>query len=300
MSQPAGGLATAPTSAPSTVSLWAVAWMASAILFFGAMAIAGRELSAELDTFEIMAYRSAIGLPFIVAAVWYHGDWRTLATDQPREHVVRNVIHFAGQNFWFYGVAVLPLAQLVALEFTSPIWVILLAPLLLGERLTRPGIIAAALGFLGMLVVARPGFSPIEAGHGAALAAALGFALTNIMTKRLSRRDGTLCILFWMTLSQLLMGLLCAAPGGITLVSWALVPWTLFVGICGLMAHLSLTRALTLAPAIIVAPMEFMRLPAIAVAGMLLYGEPLEVAVFVGGALILAGNIVNIRARSAA
>ncbi|MEM0923697.1 MAG: DMT family transporter [Pseudomonadota bacterium] len=278
----------------------AALWMIGSIISFSAMAVAGRELAAELDTFEIMAYRSAIGFPVIAALVIFGPGLVTVRTAEIRGHATRNVIHFAAQNFWFYGVATIPLAQLVAIEFTNPIWVALLAPLMLSERLTRGGVVAAGMGFLGILIVARPGLAPLEPGHGAALAAAIGFALTNIFTKRLSRADTTLCILFWMTLSQMVMGFLCALPGGITLFSWAMTPWVLFVGLCGLTAHFSLTRALSLAPATLVAPMEFLRLPVIAFAAALLYGEELEVAVFLGAALILAGNLYNLTRRAPA
>lgn len=283
-----------------TQTTQAALWMVGSILSFSAMAIAGRELAAELDTFEIMAYRSAIGFPVIALIVAFGPGWATIKTADVKGHTTRNVIHFAAQNCWFFAVATIPLAQLVAIEFTNPLWVALLAPLMLGERLTRRGMIAVGLGFIGILIVARPGLSPLEAGHGAALLAAIGFAITNIFTRRLALHDSTLCILFWMTLSQMIMGFLCALPGGITLFSWTMMPWVLFTGICGLTAHFSLTRALGLAPATIVAPMEFMRLPVIAVAAALIYGEPLEVAVFLGAILIMAGNLYNLRRRSPA
>ncbi|MDT8342968.1 MAG: DMT family transporter [Thermohalobaculum sp.] len=283
------------TAQPPARPLVAAGWMVGAIVSFAAMAIAGRELSAEFDTFEIMAYRSAIGLPIITGLLLASQGLAGMRTRQPGAHVTRNVIHFAAQNFWFFGVATIPLAQLVAIEFTSPIWIALMAPLLLGERMTRAGLIAAGLGFAGVLIVARPGIAPLAPGHGAALIAAIGFALTNIWTKRLSRHDGALTILFWMTLSQMLMGVVCALPGGIAVPSAALVPWVLFVGICGLTAHFSLTRALFAAPASVVAPMEFMRLPVIAIAATLMYGERLEIAVFAGAAVIFAGNLINLR-----
>ena len=281
---------------PEARHLMAAAWMVGAIVSFSGMAIAGRELSSELDTFEIMAYRSAIGFPVIAALLIGTGGLAAARTERWRDHTIRNVIHFAAQNFWFFGVATIPIAQLVAIEFTSPIWIVLLAPFLLGERLTRPGVIGALLGFVGILIVARPGYATLEAGHLAALAAAIGFAVTNIWTKRLSRSDSALCILFWMTLSQTLMGILCALPGGIALPSAALTPWVLFIGLCGLTAHFCLTRALFCAPASVVAPMEFMRLPVVAVAAALMYGERLELLVFLGAAVIFAGNFINIRA----
>ncbi|MEL6768054.1 MAG: DMT family transporter [Pseudomonadota bacterium] len=281
-------------------TLIAALWMVGAIASFATMAVAGRELAAELDTFEIMAYRSALGFPVIVALMAMGEGLGRVRTSLGREHAVRNVIHFSAQNAWFYGIATIPLAQLVALEFTNPIWVVCLAPLLLGERMTRGAVLAALIGFVGILIVARPGLEPLGLGHAAGLFAAVGFALTNIFTKRLSREDTALCILFWMTLSQAVMGFLCALPGGIAWPSDALMPWVLLVAVCGLTAHFSLTRALFAAPASVVAPMEFMRLPVVAAAGALLYGEPLEVAVFIGAAVILAGNLIGIRARQKA
>ncbi|MGF1660162.1 MAG: DMT family transporter [Rubrimonas sp.] len=276
--------------------LLAALWIAGAILCFSGMTVAGRELWAELDTFEIMFYRSAVGLPIVAFLMWRSLGWRGARTQAPAQHLARNVIHFAAQNLWFFGIATIPLAQLVALEFTNPLWVALLAPLFVGERLTSAKLGAAAIGFLGVLVIARPGVSPLEWGHAAALGAALGFAVTNLFTKRLSRRDAELTVLFWMTFSQMLMGLACAAPGGIALPSQPLWPWVGFIGLAGLGAHYCLTRALYVAPASVVAPMEFARLPVIAALGLFLYGEPLELALLLGAALILAGNALNIRA----
>jgi drug/metabolite transporter (DMT)-like permease len=287
----------ADISIPSSRPLIAVFWMAGAVASFAAMAVAGREISAELDTFELMAYRSVIGFVIVLGLLASsRSGFAQVKTRRPGLHVIRNLFHFTGQNLWFYGVAVIPLAQLVALEFTNPIWVAVLAPLLLAEPLTRWRVIAALLGFVGVLIVARPGVAPFEVGHAAGLGAALGFALNTIFTKELSRTDTTLCVLFWMTASQALMGFALAAPGGVTLFSAALAPWIVVVGVCGLTAHYCLTSALYCAPASVVAPMEFLRLPVIAVVAMILYGEPLEVAVFAGAAVIIAGNLLNLNA----
>lgn len=292
---PVAGGAVSPAPRPETNRpLVALLWMIGAIASFSTMAIAGRELSAELDTFEIMAYRSAIGLPLVAALLLAHEGWRSARTSQPLAHAGRNVIHFAAQNFWFFGIATIPLSQLVALEFTNPLWVALLAPIFLKERLTLPNALAALFGFAGVLVIAQPGVSPIEWGHLAGLGAALGFALTNMATRGLSRRDSALCILFWMTASQAVMGFLCAAPGGLTIPSAALAPWVLAIGLLGLSAHACLTQALSAAPASIVAPMEFARLPVVATLGLILYGEAIEMALIVGAAFIVGANVVNL------
>jgi drug/metabolite transporter (DMT)-like permease len=268
-----------------------------AIASFSLMAVAGREVSVDLDTFELMMYRSLIGAVIVTVFGAATGRLPQMRTGRLRLHVVRNVFHFTGQNLWFYGVAVIPLAQLFAFEFTTPLWVALLAPLVLGEALTRKRALALLLGFLGILIVARPGISPLGLGHLAAAAAAVGFAGNVLATKRLSRNETVWTILFWMTWMQVLFGLVCAGfDGDIALPQMASVKWVLIVGLCGLTAHLSITSALHCAPASVVAPMDFARLPIIAVVGMVLYSEALEVAVFVGAALILAGNLMNTRA----
>jgi drug/metabolite transporter (DMT)-like permease len=289
----AGATVPAADAAPNR-PLAAAGWMGLAILSFAAMMVAGRELSAQLNTFEIMFYRSAVGFPLVALALWRLQGWRGAATARPGRHITRNIVHFAGQNLWFYALALIPLAQLTALEFTSPLWIAALAPFLLGEKMTRAKLAAAALGFVGVLVIARPGVAPLEAGHLAALGSALGFALTNMMTKDLMRQDSALCVIFWMTLSQMGMGLLCALPGGLTLFAAQSTPLVIFIGVAGLLAHLALTRALGAAPATTVAPMEFMRLPVVAAAGLLIYGEALEIALALGAALILLGNILNL------
>jgi drug/metabolite transporter (DMT)-like permease len=274
----------------------ALLWMLGAIASFSLMAVAGREVSIDLDTFELMMYRSLIGLVLVTVFGAATGRLPLVRTHQFRLHVVRNVFHFTGQNLWFYGVAVIPLAQLFAFEFTTPIWVALLAPLVLGEQMSRTRMAAVLLGFVGILIVARPGLSPLGIGHLAAMLAAVCFAGNYLATKRLSLTEGVWTILFWMTAMQVVFGLVCAGvDGDIALPRGDAVLWVAIVGICGLTAHLSVTSALRCAPASIVSPMDFARLPVIAVVGMLVYGEPLEVAVFAGAALILAGNLLNIR-----
>jgi drug/metabolite transporter (DMT)-like permease len=277
----------------------AALWMGGAVASFSAMAVAGRVIQLEMNTFELMLYRSVVGWVGVVAllAVGARG-FGQVRTAHPWLHVKRNLFHFAGQNLWFYAVALIPLSQLAALEFTNPIWVALLAPFLLAEPLTRTRILAAALGFAGILVVAQPGSAPLGPGHFAALMAAVFFAFNTIYTRQIMRFDSVLCVLFWMTLSQSVMSLVLALPGGIPAPSAATAPWLVVIGLTGLTAHYSLTSALGHAPASIVAPMEYFRLPVMAVLGMWLYDEPLRATVLVGAALIIGGNLVNLRAET--
>jgi len=273
----------------------AVLWMTGAIVAFSAMAVAGRAVSFELDTFEIMMYRSFVGVVLVVSVAGALGRLGTVTRRDLPVHAARNLFHFAGQNLWFYAITVIPLAQVFALEFTSPIWVTLLAPLVLGERLTRLRLLTALLGFTGILIVARPDLGGLSPGVIAAAAAALGFAGSILLTKRLTRTETITCILFWLTLIQAVFGIVAAGwDGDIALPSATTAPWLLLIGCCGLLAHLCMTNALSLAPATVVVPMDFVRLPAIAVVGLWVYGEPIHIHVVLGAAMIFGANYLNI------
>jgi drug/metabolite transporter (DMT)-like permease len=273
----------------------AVLWMTGAILSFSTMAVAGRAVSFELDTFEIMMYRSFVGVLLVVTVAGALGQLGTVTRRDLPVHALRNLFHFAGQNLWFFALTLIPLAQVFALEFTSPIWVMLLAPLVLGERLTRTRLLAALVGFVGILIVARPGVDSLSPGVIAAAAAALGFAGSILLTKRLTRTETITCILFWLTVMQAVFGIVAAGwDGEIALPSAATGPWLLLIGCCGLLAHLCLTNALSLAPATVVVPMDFVRLPAIAMVGLWVYNEPVDVHVVIGAAIIFGANYFNI------
>ncbi|WP_232796513.1 DMT family transporter [Roseovarius salinarum] len=275
--------------------LRATLWMTGAVASFISMAVAGREVSFELDTFEIMMYRSFAGLAIVLVVASLAGTRRQITLRSPGLHLARNISHFAGQNLWFYAIAMIPLAQVFALEFTSPLWVVVLSPLLLGERLTRLRVAAAGLGFLGILIVARPSPDTINIGIVAAACAAIGFAGSIIATKRLTRTESLTCILFWMTLTQSVFGIVCAGwDGDVAVPSTISVPWLVLIGCAGLSAHFCLTTALSIAPATVVVPLDFARLPLVAVIGMLVYGEPLEVMVILGAAVIFTANYINL------
>ena len=290
----------APAFAPEHRPLAAALWMTGSIVSFTAMAVAARQIKGLHDTFEIMAARSFIGFFIVIGVSFAMGKLGQVRRQRIGGHALRNVIHFTGQNLWFWALTMIPLAQVFALEFTSPIWVIILSPLLLGERITRTRVIAALLGFVGILIVARPDFSALNFGVLAAAGSAVAFALTNITTKRLSRDETIVSILFWLTLMQFVMGATLAAwDGQINWPTATTAPWLLLIGCAGVLAHLCLTSALRLAPATFVMPIDFARLPLIALIGAAFYAEPLDTLIFLGAALIAFGNWINIRAETA-
>jgi len=286
-----GGAATRP--------VLAALWMMGSVASFTSMAIAGRQVSFELDTFEIMTYRSLIGIIVVALVISLRRQWTEVSASHLPLHAARNVAHFTGQNLWFYAITTIPLAQVFSLEFTSPLWVLVLSPLILGERLTRARALAALMGFAGILLVARPGAAPVTPGLLAAAACALGFAFTYILTKKLTGLADNATILWWMVVMQAVFGLVCGlADGAMALPSAASWPWLALIGCAGLFAHFCIASALRLAPAIFVMPFDFLRLPVIALVGWALYAEPIGPFVVAGAALILTGNVMNLRAQA--
>lgn len=283
--------------APKQQPLRAAIWMIGAIFAFTSMAVAGRALAGQFDTFEIMTYRSLLGIIIVVSVAGWAGTLNQITRRSLHLHGIRNLSHFTGQNLWFYAITMAPLAQVFALEFTSPLWVTILAPFFLQERLTRTRVFAALAGFVGILIVTRPGTAMmLNPGLIAAGIAAIAFAGSAIFTRLLTRTETITCILFYLTTMQAVFGLICAGyDGDIAWPQGTAWFWLALVGCAGLLAHFCLTKALSMAPASVVMPIDFARLPIIALVGMLLYGEALELVVFIGAILIFAANYVNIR-----
>ena len=276
-------------------------WMLGAMISFTLMAISGRSLADKLDTFEIMTYRSFIGIAIVLLFAYRARTLGEVRTRYLKLHIIRNIFHFSGQNLWFFAILYVPLSQMFVFEFSTPLWVAVCAPLVLGERLTLSRFMAAAIGFFGILVVARPDFSDVNPAIIAAAFCAVGFAGATLATKILTRTETITAILFWLTVLQAVFGVICAGYDGVMDVprgsEWL---WVVIIGICGLCAHFCITTALQLAPATIVTPFEFLRLPLITFVGVVLYGEQLEWLVFLGAFIVLLANIMNIRAETRA
>lgn len=289
----------------------AVAWMTGTLTSFMLMALAGRELSTEFDTFQILFTRSFVGLVAISAVLCFVG-WRHVRTIKLPMHLGRNAVHMAGQFGWFYGLAVIPIAQVFAIEFTTPMWTLLIAFLFIGERITVVRILAVVLGFIGILTILRPGIETVQVAQLAVVWAAIGYASTYVLTKRLTDTDRPETIMFWMTVIQAplaaLVPTVLGAVGllgglGVPPTQWAwpsaeLWPWAILVGISGLCAHYCLSRALKLADASIVVPLDFLRLPISAVIGYLAYEEVIDWYVLAGALIIFSGTFINVRAES--
>lgn len=279
----------------------AAVWMGGALLSFSAMAVAGRELASEVSTFQILFYRSLIGLIVVSGALTLTG-WRQIRLKRLKLHVLRNAAHYTGQFGWFYGVGFIPLAQVFAIEFTVPVWTAILATFVLGERITRTRAIAILAGFIGILIILRPGMLSVNVASLAVLIAALGFASSHVLTKRMTNTETPLAIIFYMSLIQLPVSFLPALFdwGVPSLSGWGTPSpfgwgWICVIGIGSMAAHYCIARAFVLADATVVVPVDFLRLPLIVVVGFLVYGEAVDVWVLVGAVIIFAGNYLNIR-----
>ena len=279
--------------------LIAALWMGGTLLSFLLMAIGGRELSSSLDTGEILFYRSVIGFATL-AAVFAGIGYGRLRTRRPGVHLLRALAHFGGQYGWFLGLAYLPLAEVFALEFTLPVWAALFATLLLGERISVPRLAAIVFGLAGMLIILQPGAAAIHPAAFAVLAGAAGYAFSHVLTRMLALSDPPLTIVFYMTLFQLPMAWLSALQGGIVVPGRPDLPWLTLVAVTALSAHYCMARALALAKATVVIPIDFLRLPLIALIGFLFYAEPVSAAVMIGAGIMVAGNYINVRAEQGA
>ncbi len=283
------------TPAPSIPK--AALWMALSIASFLGMTVAGRETTNALNVFQVTELRSVVGFIILLPLVMASGGFSAMRTKRPMQHVARNVVHYMGQAGWLYALTLIPLAELVSIEFTTPIWTAILAVMFLGEKLNARKLIAIAFGMLGVLVIVRPGMGTIAMGHLIVLCAAVSFGISMVMVKSLTRTESVVRIIFWMLVVQSIIGFIPAW------IEWrnpplALWPWIVAIAFTGMSSHFCLARALTYADATLVSPMDFLRLPFTALGGWLVYSENIDAFTVAGAALILLGNLVNLRRRA--
>ena len=270
-------------------------WMTGVLLSFTAMALSIRALSKTLGVFEILSIRNATGVVVLSALAIVRPQLRRQIT---LRHIwlqtARNVLSFAGQFTWALGITLLPFATVFALEFTTPAWVALFAVLLLGERMTASRIGVVVLGLAGILLIERPGLEGFQPASLLVLGAAVAFGASAITTKKLTAWETTFAILFWMNLMQLPMNLLGSDPLFVRKLDAGQLLPLLGIALSGLSSHLCLTNAFRHGDATVVYPLDFFRLPLIALIGWSFYGEPLDPMVFATAAVVL-GAVAMVR-----
>jgi drug/metabolite transporter (DMT)-like permease len=271
-------------------AFWMTGWLTAMVL----IAVAAREAGGTLHVFQIMEIRSLLGivlfLPMIVAA----GGIRAVRTRHIALHLGRNAVHYVAQFLWFLAITLIPIAEVVAIEFTGPVWVALLAVVALGERMTAVRIAAVVLGVAGVLIIVRPGLDHIVVGQVVALLAAIGFAGSIILVKSLTRTESVVSIIFWMLIIQSVIGAIPAAMVWQTppATVW---PWLAVIAICGTYSHFCMAHALRHADATTVVPLDFLRVPLTALAAWLVFSERFDIYTVIGAAVILGGNLLNLK-----
>jgi drug/metabolite transporter (DMT)-like permease len=266
--------------------------MLGAVLSFAAMAIAVRELQRHMGSFEIVFLRSIVMLCLALGFLARAG-FGVVRTRRIAAHFGRNLIHLLGQILWVYSIGALTLATVFAIEFTMPVWTAILAAIFLHERLTGPRLVQLVLGLAGVLIILRPGMGAFHPAAVAMIIGSLCYASSFIFTKRLSSSDTALAILFWMSVIQTPISLALAAPQWVMPVA-ADAPWIIGVGCGAFFAHYCMTRSMMLVDATVAVPIDFIRLPLIAVIGAAFYGEAFDPMVIVGAAVIFAGTYYSL------
>jgi drug/metabolite transporter (DMT)-like permease len=245
-----------------------------------------------MGSFEIVFLRSLVmlALAFILLS---RAGWAAVRTQRIGAHFSRNVIHLLGQILWVYSIGALTLATVFAIEFTMPVWTAILAAIFLHERLTAPRLVQLVLGVVGVLIILRPGVGAFHPAAVAMIVGSLCYASSFVFTKRLSSTDSALAILFWMSVIQAPISFALAVPQWVTPLAVD-APWIIGVGCGAFFAHYCMTRSMMLVDATVAVPIDFIRLPLIAVIGAVFYGEPFDPLVIVGAVVIFAGTYYSL------
>jgi drug/metabolite transporter (DMT)-like permease len=278
------------TPSKPKAALWMAGWLSLMLV----MAVAGREAARQLNVFQIMEVRSILGFFLLYPMIRAQGGFARLKTSRLPQHIARNLIHYGAQLGWFFALTLIPIGQVVAIEFTMPIWTAILAAAFLGERMTIWKTAAILLGIVGVIVIVRPATGEVDPGQLIALGAAVGFGVSMALVKSLTHTESALAIIFWMLMVQSVAGFF---P---TLYLWVWPSahawgWMVVIAVCGTFSHYCLANAMRYADATVVVPMDFLRVPLTATAGWLIYSERLDMLTVLGAALILTGNLLNLK-----
>ena len=267
-------------------------WMAMCMLSFAGVALSVRALSSHLPIVEIVLFRAAFGVA--VSLPWL---WRTgiggLKTTCLSLHFGRSVVNGLGMFCWFTALGMMAIGDVLALQFTSPLFMVLLGAFALGEAVGHRRWIATAIGFGGALIIIRPGFAEVGTGVVFVLAAAVLYAGNHAMTKPLARKDSGGAIVFYMNAIHLPVFAVLAPNVWVDPVMGD-AGWVLLLGICGATAHIFLARALRLADLSTLALVDFLKLPVAAGAGYFLFGDRSDLWTWAGAMVIFGAGYYNI------
>lgn len=275
-------------------ALRGIGWMTLAAAGYAVTAVAVRMLGSDFPAMEIVFWRTVVALAMLGPWLAARSRLRWLGVRKMPGYLARGLCTLLAMASTYYALARMPIADVYALQFTLPLFAIVLSILVLGERASATTWLACVAGLAGTLVVLRPGFAAVGLAAAAALASAVFYAATNVMVKVLVRRDGADLVT---TYGNLFLLPLSAVPAlfAWTTPEWRHVPWILALGIVTTMAQFALAKAVAAADARVVWPFDFLRLPFTVLAGYLLFGEMPNPWTWAGAAIIFAAAYAVVR-----
>ena len=270
-------------------------WITLSTFAFMSMVMFVRYLSDRYNTGELAFWRAFLGLA-LLAPIFARSGSALFRTSQFRYHLLRNVMHFVGVAGWFYAIAHINLSTGMSLQFTVPLFTIVLAIIVLREKVDTARWVATAVGFAGVLIILRPGVEPVTLAAIAAIVSALGYAAANIATKVLMRNCSSDTIVFYMNIMHLPMALCLAwALGGVSVPARADMPWLIGLAASATLAHWLLAKALGEADASLIIVVDFTKLPWVTLAAFVFFAETPVVWAWIGGAVIFASTLYIVR-----
>lgn len=270
-------------------------WITLSTFAFMSMVMIVRHISDRYNTGELAFWRALIGL-VLLTPIFIRSGSALFRTQQFRFHLLRNVMHFVGVAGWFYAISRMNLSTGMALQFTVPLFTILLAIVFLREKVDRARWVATIIGFAGVIVILRPGIEPVTLAAIAALVSALGYGAANIATKVLVRNCSSDTIVFYMNVMHLPMAL-CAAwvLGGVSIPAIPDIPWLIGLAASATLAHWLLAKALGEADASLIIVVDFTKLPWITLGAFIFFGETPAIWAWIGGMVIFASTVYIVR-----
>ena len=270
--------------------------MLIAVTVWSAMMILVKALSAEYTSFQILFIRTLFGLAILTPILWRNG-FSTLKTRRLPLHMSRAVFAYFGMLGLFIGLGSIPIAEVVSLSFTQPIFIFLLAAILLGEKLNARRVIAILGGFAGVLILLRPGFTEVGFGAAVVLGGAIAYAFSNVCIKKLMTTENVTSTTVWV---NILMCPLAGFPAAFYWVTPTLPDLALLagVGLTGTAGIWFISRAYATAEMSAVVPFDFLRLPIVAAAGWIWFGEITDIWTIAGAAVIFASTYALARSEA--
>ena len=266
---------------------WAgIGWMALTGLMFVAVTGIVRYVGSDVPAPEAAFIRYVIGLilmlPFLLRLPLREIGGRVVAV-----YGLRGLAHALGVILWFYAMARIPIAEVTAIGYTSPIYITLGAALFFGERLALRRILAVLAGFAGAMVILRPGFQEVSQGQLAQVVSAPLFALSYLIAKRLSRDQNPVLVVAMLSVF-VTIGLAPFAFAVWVTPAWPEVFWLGLVAVFATLGHFTMTKALAAAPLMVIQPVTFLQLVWATMLGAVAFGEAVDVWVLAGGGIIIA------------